>query len=332
MKKFKIAFDLNGNDNGIKAGLVASKNFLEQNNNFHIYLLGNEEEIKNFYNNNLPNNLTIVNNSLVSQDKKNLRKALHENTSMNVAIDLLANNEVNAVLSSGDSGLYLSAATLKLKRLQGVSRPAFMPVMPTIKGKKFLLLDVGANIETKADYLVEWAKIANVFAKKILNVLEPKIALLNIGTEDYKGIDIIKEANYLLKNEEQINYLGFVETRDILNYTCDVALIDGYGGNLVLKSLEGAILSFKDLLKNKIKTKFIRKIGYLFLKGAFKDVAETLDYRNVGAAWVIGVNGVIIKSHGSSDNKAYLGALNQIKIALENNILENVKKELNIND
>ncbi|WP_416738043.1 phosphate acyltransferase PlsX [Mycoplasmopsis meleagridis] len=329
---YKIAFDLNGNDNGIKAGLIASKIFIKNNSNFELFLIGNEKEIRTFFKNNIPANIKIIDNDLVASDKKNIRQSLHEKTSMNLAFDLLAEKKVNAILSSGDSGLYLSAATLKLKRLEGVSRAAFMPIMPTIKGEKFLLLDVGANIDTKAQYIYEWSLIAKEFAKYLLKKVNPRISLINIGTEIYKGLEIIKEANLLLKENKNINYRGFIETRDILRATTDVALIDGYGGNLVLKSLEGAILSFKDLLKSKIKAKFIRKIGYLLLKGAFKDVAETLDYRNVGAAWVIGVNGVVIKSHGSSDDKAYLGALNQVKIALENDILNKVKKELNINE
>ncbi|WP_029512790.1 phosphate acyltransferase PlsX [Mycoplasmopsis iners] len=329
---FKIAFDLNGNDNGITAGLIATSNFLKLNPNFEITLIGPENEIREFYKDEMPKNVFIIDNNLVSQDKKNIRQALQEPTSMNRAFDLLANNQVDAILSSGDSGLYLAAATLKSKRLKGISRPAFMPIMPTIKGEKFLLLDVGANLETKAEYIYEWAKIAKIFAQILMKKANPKIGLINIGTEEYKGLDTTKEANELLKNDTSLNYQGYIESRNLLNAITDVALIDGYGGNLVLKSLEGAILSFKNLLKDKIMAKTIRKIGYLFLKGAFNDVAETLDYRNVGAAWVIGVNGLVIKSHGSSDDKAYLGALGQIKLALENDLLTKIKKELNPNE
>nr|WP_318030970.1 hypothetical protein [Mycoplasmopsis bovis] len=120
----------------------------------------------------------------------------------------------------------------------------------------------------------------------MLNIVNPRVSLINIGTEDYKGLEIVKEASQLLKDNKFINYIGYTEPRYLLDGATDVAVIDGYGGNLVLKSLEGAILSFKNLLKDKIMAKPIRKFGYLFLKGAFKDVAETLDYRNVGAALI----------------------------------------------
>lgn len=328
---YRIAFDVNGNDNGVSAAVSASVQFLKDNDDYEIILVGDESsinvELKKIEG--IPDSLRIVNNPNLPSDVKNIHKSLRENTSMNTAIDLVVDGKADAVISSGDSGTYLACATFKLKRLQGVSRSAFMPLMPTVVGRKFLLLDVGANIECKSEYLVEWAKIANVYARTLLNIVNPRVSLINIGTEDYKGLEIVKEASQLLKDNKFINYIGYTEPRYLLDGATDVAVIDGYGGNLVLKSLEGAILSFKNLLKDKIMAKPIRKFGYLFLKGAFKDVAETLDYRNVGAAWLIGLNGLSIKSHGNSDTKAYLGALNQIKLVIKNNVLEAIKKELN---
>ncbi|MCA8844580.1 phosphate acyltransferase PlsX [Mycoplasmopsis bovis] len=328
---YRIAFDVNGNDNGVSAAVSASVQFLKDNDDYEIILVGDESsinvELKKIEG--IPDFLRIVNNPNLPSDVKNIHKSLRENTSMNTAIDLVVDGKADAVISSGDSGTYLACATFKLKRLQGVSRSAFMPLMPTVVGRKFLLLDVGANIECKSEYLVEWAKIANVYARTLLNIVNPRVSLINIGTEDYKGLEIVKEASQLLKDNKFINYIGYTEPRYLLDGATDVAVIDGYGGNLVLKSLEGAILSFKNLLKDKIMAKPIRKFGYLFLKGAFKDVAETLDYRNVGAAWLIGLNGLSIKCHGNSDTKAYLGALNQIKLVIKNNVLEAIKKELN---
>ncbi|MBU4689927.1 phosphate acyltransferase PlsX [Mycoplasma zalophidermidis] len=330
-KKYTIAFDINGNDNGIKAGVVASYQFALQNPNFEIILVGPKNEIRNIDVPGIkekPQNISIIDNDKIALNPENIRASLHEETSMNIAIELVKDNKADAVLSSGNSGLYLALNTFKLKRLENVSRAAFMPIMPTITGRKFLMLDVGANIDTKPEYLVEWANIANVFAKIMLQIKTPRVSLINIGTEDNKGLEIIRQAHLMLNESKTINYIGFREPREILNAVCDVAVIDGYGGNLVLKSLEGAILSFKSLLKSKILASPIRKLGYMLAKNAFNDVAETLDYRNVGAAWVVGVNGVAIKSHGSSDDKAYTGALNQIKIALENDVLTKVKESV----
>ncbi|VEU78067.1 phosphate acyltransferase PlsX [Mycoplasmopsis columbinasalis] len=330
---YKIAFDLMGNDYGDQPALQAVREFIQKNTNFTVLLVGNKTSILEFFANQLPANLEIIDNSTVASDTKNLRQALKENTSMNTALQLLANNEVDAVLSPGDSGLLLSAATFIVKRLPGISRAAFMPIMPSIKkGKKTIFLDVGANLEVKDTYFVEWAHLAKIFAKTMLKVNEPKIALINVGTEEYKGLEVTRSAHGLLKNEKNLNYQGFVEPRDMLTTENDVVLADGYAGNLVLKSFEGAILSFGKLLKTAIKAKFWRKIGYLFLKGAFRDTAETLDYRNVGAAWVLGLNGLVIKTHGSSDVKSYLGALNQVKLALETNTFTKIKEELDHNE
>lgn len=327
---YKIAFDVNGNDNGPKAAVQACLAFLKENKDYQITLVGNKKEILDSLGKNeiIFNNLIIIDNPNLPTDTKNIHMSLRENTSMNQALGMVANKEADAVLSSGDSGTYLGCATFKLKRLPGIQRSAFMPLMPTIVGKKFLLLDVGANIDTKSEYLVEWATVANEYAKALLNLSNPRITLVNIGTEDYKGLEIVKEANEVLKKDNYLHYTGYIEPRNLLEGITDVAVIDGYGGNLILKSLEGAVLSFKNLLKSKIMLKPIRKFGYLLAKGAFTDTAEALDYRNVGAAWLIGLNGVAIKCHGNSDLKSYIGALNQIKMVLEKDVLAHVKQNL----
>lgn len=157
-KKFRIAFDINGNDNGIEASVIAAYHFAKENQNYELILVGPEKEIlsikvKKFTEK--PVNISIIDNNKIASDPNNIRASLHENTSMNQAIDLVNQGQADAVLSSGNSGLYLAANTFKLKRLQGISRAAFMPIMPTIIGKKFVLLDVGANIETNEQYLVE---------------------------------------------------------------------------------------------------------------------------------------------------------------------------------
>lgn len=329
---YRIAFDINGNDNGPKAAIQASVDFLQKNDNYEIIMVGDKKQIDEIFAKSKklqkPKTLHIIDNPNMPSNVENLHKSLREDTSINTALDLVKENKADVIMSSGDSGTYFACATYKLRRLNGVTRSAFMPIMPTIVGRKFLMLDVGANIETKTEYLVEWAKIANVYAKVLLKLSTPRISLINIGTESYKGLEIVKEANDLLKQNSNLNYTGYVEPRKILEGITDVAVIDGYGGNLVLKSLEGTALSLKNLLKSKIILKPMRKFGYFLARNAFKEAGETLDYRNVGAAWLIGLNGLAIKCHGNSDEKAYKGALNQIKLVLEGNVLEEVKKEL----
>ncbi|TNK83477.1 phosphate acyltransferase PlsX [Mycoplasmopsis pullorum] len=325
--KYIIAMDVNGNDHGVESAVLAAVDFLKHNDHFYIKMVGNEQEIRKFLDPN-QKNIEIINNEIVGKLGDNPRSALSENSSLKVAIDLVKNNEADSIISCGDSGLYLTLSTFILKRLPGISRPAFMPIMPNINRGHFLLLDVGANLQTKAEYLHEWAILASEAAKAFFDKGQVSVKLLNIGTEDYKGLEITKEAHQIMRGDTKINYQGFIEPRDLLLNTADVVVCDGYVGNIALKTAEGAILNFKNLIKKNIMASWTRKIGYLFLRNAFKDVAESFDYRNVGAAWILGVNHLALKCHGSSDKKSYLGALNQMKLGLEKDVLTKMKRAI----
>ncbi|MGL4183744.1 MAG: phosphate acyltransferase PlsX [Metamycoplasmataceae bacterium] len=326
----KIIFDIQGNDNGIDASLSASKDFIKNNNNnYKIILVGDEKEIlekePSFLNNNQIEIINVL--EVVNKDLSPLENLRIDN-SMNIALKLLKDGEGDGVISSGDSGSFLVSSMFILKKINNIERAAFMPIIPTIlENKKFILLDVGANISVKENHLVQWAKMGNIFSKEILNISDPKVYLLNIGTEDNKGLEPQIKANKILKEDKTINYQGFIEPRSLLEGEADVVISDGYAGNITLKTLEGTILSFLKLMKKNLTKNIFRKISTLTLKGAFKEIKEHLDYRNVGSAWVLGVDGIVLKTHGSSDKKAYLGALNQMKNFIEKDALVKIKKE-----
>lgn len=322
----KIAFDIMGNDHGTQAAVKATCKFAFENPDIQITLVGDSALIDSKLIQK-HSNIIVKHSPNTIAYNQNIREELSKPSSMIDAVNMAANNEVDAVLSSGDSGMYLAAATLLVRRFPGITRPAFMPIIPTVHvNKKFVMLDVGANVECKPEYLLEWAKIATIFSKYMFKIDNPTVGQINIGTEEYKGGELQKETHILLKDSE-VNYVGYVEPRDLLEYSCDIAVVDGFSGNLVLKSLEGAILSFKKILKKAILKNIFRKIAVLGLKGAFKEVGEQLDYRNVGAAWVLGVNSMMIKSHGSSDPKAYYGALYQIKKGFDGDVFNKIKNE-----
>ena len=324
-----IIFDLNGNDNGISAGVLAAKEFTNKYPQYKILLVGDEVEIKKLIDEN--EQIKICHSPYeVTKDMTNLSTCFKEDNSMNKALNLLKENQGAAVLSSGDSGKYLMSSLMILKRLPNVSRPAFMSIIPTIlENKKFLLLDEGANLHTSAEHLVQWAKLGAIFSKTILKIDNPKVGIVNIGTEDYKGHEFHQEANKILKaNKHDFDYIGFIETRKLLEGFCDVAVADGFTGNITLKTLEGTVLAFSKLIKKQLTKNGFRKLAAACLKGAFSEIKEQLDYRNVGAAWILGINGIVIKAHGSSDQKAYLGALNQIRIAIETKALDQLKQTL----
>ncbi|WP_022935079.1 phosphate acyltransferase PlsX [Mesomycoplasma moatsii] len=325
----KIIFDVMGNDNGVKAGVLAAVQFVKSNIEYKIILVGDQDQIKKYCSEN--EQIEIIHNpNVVKKSSEDLLDAHKEDNSMNAALKLLKENKGLAVLSSGDSGKYLASSIMIIKRLPNVSRPAFMSIIPTIKqDKKFLLLDEGANLKINEEYLIQWAKLGFAFSKNVLKVNNPKVSILNIGTEDFKGFEYHQKANQILKESKlKFEYLGFIESRYLLEGIADVVVADGYSGNITLKALEGTVLSFTKLLKNKIRKNIWRKMCAFFMKNTFKDIKEQLDYRNVGAAWIIGLNGIVIKAHGASDQKAYMGALNQIKLAIESNALEEFKKSL----
>ena len=326
----KIAFDVMGNDNGVEDGIKAAMTFVDQNIDYSIILIGDENEINKYL---IKGERIIVMHNPNLVDKYSSLKSAHtEDNSMTMALKLLKDGKVDGCISPGDSARLMVSSIFILKRLPGIFRPAFMPVFPTInKGQKFVMLDVGANLEINTDYLIQWAKLGSLFAKTVLKIENPKVSILNVGTENNKGFAEHQEANIeLMKQKEnnEINYIGFIEGRDLLSGKSDVVVTDRYAGNIALKSMEGAILNFQKIIKNHLTSNIFRKINAFLLKGAFKDIKEHLDYRNVGAAWIIGVNGVVVKCHGSSDEKGYQGSLLQIKNTIDSNALEEIKKGL----
>ncbi|MGL4343479.1 MAG: phosphate acyltransferase PlsX [Metamycoplasmataceae bacterium] len=321
----KIIFDIMGNDNGIEPAILATKNFLKINPNYKVILIGDKNLIDN-YDLDL-SRVEIIDVKLEVKKNTNPRDNLKQENSMNIALNLLKENHGDALISSGDSASLLVSSMLHLRKIEGIDRPSFMPIIPTIlENKRFLLLDVGANLSVKSEHLVQWAKMANIFSQTILDVPNPNLFLLNIGTEDNKGYEVQIEANKILKNEKNINYKGFIEPRYLLEGEADIIIADGYAGNIALKTLEGTILSFLKLMKRNLFKNIYRKILSLMLKKAFVDIKEHLDYRNVGSAWVLGVNGIVLKTHGASDDKAYLGALNQVKEFIEKDAFNKIKK------
>ncbi|BBA22316.1 phosphate acyltransferase [Mycoplasmopsis bovirhinis] len=318
----QIVIDINGLDHGPQAYYEACSEFLIKHQDTSITLVG---EISKLPIKNQVKNLILIDNSYKVFDPKNIRQNLKEPTSMNQAIQMLVEGKADGIISGGDSGMYISALTLKAGRLQGTLRPAFMPIISALNGKKVLLLDVGANLEVKAEYLYQWAKLAQIFSQKMFKVQSPKITLLNIGTEEYKGLEHTKEAAKLLLADDSLNYVGFSESRELLRANYDIALVDGYGGNLILKSYEGAILSFKDAIKESALKRIRTKLGALLLKPTFKEIMQKLDYRNSGAAWILGVAKPALKIHGSSDKVAILYALDQMHKALDTNLITDLQ-------
>ena len=236
-----------------------------------------------------------------------------KDSSLVVALDLVANGEADALVSAGSTGAVLIGATLKIGRIEGVERPALAPALPTVTGGQVILCDCGANVDCKPSYLIGFAKMASAYAKGVFGVEAPRVALLNNGAESTKGNTFSVEAHRLLAEEYDIRFIGNVEARDILSGDADVVIADGFDGNIALKSAEGTANAVFSLLKQGIKGSFRAKLGALFLKPVFKDLKKKLDYNEHGGAAFLGVKKPVVKAHGASKAKSICGAILQAR-------------------
>ena len=255
-----------------------------------------------------------------------------KNSSMVIGLKMLADEQGDAFISAGSTGALLTGATLIVKRVKGIRRAAMGPAMPNKKGGKTVILDCGANAECTPEFLLQFGLVGSLYAKKSLGVADPKVGLLNIGTEDSKGTPLQKEAYALLqKAGEQglINFVGNVEARDVPLGAVDVVVCDGFSGNVLLKSIEGTAMFMGSLMKHKIfKRSFLSKIGYIFCKKGVDEVMGMLDYRTIGGTQFLGICKPVIKAHGSSDALAFRNAVKQAMDAVGSDISQELEQGL----
>lgn len=301
--------------------------------NTEFYMIGKEDVIKQH----LPSfNLSGINYKIVNADEvitmhddPTTSLKTKKNSSIIVGIKMHKDNEIDAFLSAGNTGAMLSASTLILGRIKGVSRPTIGTFFPTIEKNPTLILDAGANVDSKSKFLYEFAVMGSLYFKEMFGVKEPRIGLLNIGEEESKGNEVALETFQLLKSSK-LNFVGNVEGRDIFMAKADVIVCDGFTGNIVLKFAESILGFFKKTFKNYAEKSLVNKIKVGLLAPTIKDVFKDFDYQEHGGVPLLGVNGVIIIGHGSSTGKA---VKNMIKRSIEiiskdlNNKIENELKD-----
>ncbi|MBQ8522390.1 MAG: phosphate acyltransferase PlsX [Clostridia bacterium] len=248
-------------------------------------------------------------------------------SSIVVAYDYLRkNDDAIGLISAGSTGATLTGAILKLGRIKNVSRPALAPILPTMTGGQVLLCDCGANVDCKPINLVHFALMGTAYMKA-QGVESPKVALLNVGTEDEKGDELTKEAFALLKKNKTINFVGNVEARDVLKGNVDVVVCDGFAGNVCLKTLEGTVELLFGAIKKEVKASVLAKIGYgVFMKGAFKKVKARLDYKKFGGAPLLGTAKIVVKCHGNSKASSIANAIEQVITLHKNGMIENISE------
>lgn len=333
----KIVVDCFGGDNSPKAQVEGAIQALNAQKGFDLVLVGDKEKI----NNELEtlefdeSRVEVLDapDVITCDDKPTVAIKEKKNSSMVLAYDLLKHDEdCAALVSSGSTGALLCGSIMKIGRIKGISRPCLMPVLPTfIDGKKVLLVDAGANAECKPVNLLHFAIMGKVYSQHVLKVEKPVVGLVCNGTEQDKGNELTRQSYELIDNAMHDNFVGNIEARELFSGKYDVVVCDGFTGNAVLKSSEGAIKFVLKSLKTSIKSSFLAKIGYLFMKKLFSEVKHKLDYNEFGGALVFGIDKVVIKAHGSATSATIKAAVVQAYEVAQNKVLDKIKEHLSIN-
>ncbi|MBA3378091.1 MAG: phosphate acyltransferase PlsX [Chloroflexia bacterium] len=229
-------------------------------------------------------------------------------SSINVALRLMADGKADAMISAGNSGAVMAASLLVLGRVRGIERPAIASYIPTVKGKS-LLLDLGAVTDPKPSNLVQFAEMGEVYVERILNVKNPTIGLLSNGEEPTKGNALVQQVHLLLAARDDLNFVGNVEGKDVTMGTVDIVVTDGFTGNVALKTAEGVAMFLMDLLREEMTSTIPRKLAAFVLRPAFRSLRSKIDYAEIGGAPLLGVNGAVIISHGRSSARAIENAV-----------------------
>ena len=334
-QELNIALDCMGGDDAPKIVIEGANLIAKYNNKIHFLLFGDDTLIKPLLKKApyLEGQYTLIHTlESISADEKPsaaLRKGL--NSSMRLAINAVKDQKAHVAVSAGNTGALMAISKIVLRPLPSIDRPAIVTSIPNQKKKGTVLLDMGANVECDSDVLFQFAVMGHAFAKIALKISDPQIGILNIGSEDLKGNDAVRSAALMIKESDlQRSFYGYVEGDDITKGTVDVVVTDGFTGNIVLKSIEGTVKLISSTLKEGFSNSIIAKLGYLLSMKSIKKSSEMLDPRLHNGAMLVGLNGVVVKSHGGTDS---LGFSNAIKVAIslvEENINERISNELTV--
>ena len=316
----KVIIDMYGGDNAPKAPILGAA-MAAKELGVDIVAVGNEAEMRKICEENGISGFEFIDAPLVMPvcaEPTEVMKSYKE-SSLAVGLRALAEGRGHAYVSAGSTGAIVVGATLIVKRIKGIKRAALASVIPGLD-KSYMLLDLGANVECRPEMLCQFASMGSIYMNKLEGVENPEVGLINIGAEESKGGELQKEAYKLLK-ESDLNFIGNVEPRDLPKGVCDVAVADGWTGNIVLKLTEGLVSAFGKKLKGVMMSSLLTKLGALTMKGALTDFKKSMDYTERGGAPLLGIAKPVIKAHGSSDPKAFMNAVRQAKAFYEQDVI-----------
>ena len=327
-----IGIDAMGGDLGPSAVVDgAARAFREMPGQFRITLVGDEGEIRQSLKRaraeGLPIDVVHAPERIEMAEKAAAAVRRKSQSSLGVLTQLHKEGRVDALFSAGNTGAVVAAALIGLGRLESVSRPALAAFLPNA-GQGTVVLDVGANAECKASYLVQFAHMGSVYARYLLGRSNPRVGLLSIGEEETKGNSLVQEALPLLKRANHLNFIGNVEGRDVFEGSCDVVVTDGFTGNVVLKTAESVVTFLSQGVKREIRRDILAKIALMFLAPALHRMRAQIDWEEHGAAPLLGVNGVCFIGHGSSGPRAFRSAIRTLTRFVELRVNQHIREEI----
>lgn len=328
----KVVVDIMGGDYSPEEIVKGCVEALSERSDFSLVMTGNKNKIEELLLNYTvkPDRIEIVDaQEIITNDEvPTVAVKTKKNSSLVVACERVKeDDECIGMVSAGSTGAVLTAATLKIGRIKGITRPALAPVLPTLPGGNVVLCDCGANVDCKPNMLLQFAQMGSAYSQAVLGVSAPKVALLSNGTEDKKGNELTHETFVLLKNSD-LNFVGNMEARDILSGDFDVVVADGFCGNIALKSAEGTAKMLLSLLKKEMMSSVKNKLGALMLKKSFMKIKDIMDYNKKGGAPFLGVIKPVVKSHGSSKAPSIRGSIEMVINMHETHFIDKIKGRL----
>ena len=324
-----VSVDCMGGDHGPRVTLAACRRFLETHADAHLLLVGVPEALSSLSH---PRVRVVAASEVVAMDDP-IEVALRrkKDSSMRVAIQQIKEGSAQAAVSAGNTGALMAIARYVLKTMDGIDRPAIAGRMPNFKGGGTTMLDLGANVDCTPEHLLQFAVLGSALVSVLDDIESPSVGLLNIGEEAIKGNEIIKKTGDLLRtaaNSGDLNFYGNVEGNDIYQGTVDLIVCDGFVGNVALKASEGLAHKISETLKNSFTRNIFTKIAAIFSYPVLSDFKDKVDHRRYNGAALLGLNGIVFKSHGSADEVAFETALNRAYDAAHHNLLERVRSRI----
>ena len=325
----RIAVDAMGGDNAPQALVEGVNQAIQEFKDIEVILYGDEAKIKQYLTASERVSIVHTDEKIDSDDEPTRAIRRKKQASMVLAAHAVKNGEADAMLSAGNTGALLASGYFIVGRIKVIDRPGLMSTLPTLDGKGYDMLDLGANAENTPTHLHQYAIMGAYYAENVRGIKRPRVGLLNNGTEESKGDPLRKETYQLLVADPALNFVGNVEARDLMDGVADVIVTDGFTGNAVLKTMEGTALGLFKQLKTVLGGGGLKaKLGALLLKNDLRGLKKTLDYSDVGGAVLFGLQAPVVKTHGSSDAKAVYSTIRQIRTMLETDVIRKSVVEL----